>query len=161
MLLRPPINTHEPSSFLVHHALSGSLGRMAPVDRARKQCEPRRNPNLFLYWRSRRGLPTGHRLRPLRRGTSPRVALTKTWRRRSHQVAPGESARSRKIAPFRAVTRRGHASFRYAPLRVPPRHYLLKGPRERHTGATLARLARTGRARWRRGCGVYPLGGPE
>jgi hypothetical protein len=34
-------------------------------------------------------------------------------------VPPGESARSRKIAPFGPSPRGGHASFRYAPLRVP------------------------------------------
>ena len=33
------------------------IGRMAPVDRARKQFEPRRNPSLYLYWRSQARSP--------------------------------------------------------------------------------------------------------
>ena len=45
-------------------------------------------------------------------------------------VAPGESARSRKIVPFGPSLAGGHASFRYAPLRVPPRRYLLGTARE-------------------------------
>jgi len=44
-----------------------------------------------------------------------------------------------KDSAVRAVARGGHASFRYAPLRVPPRHLHLKRPRERRTGATVAR----------------------
>jgi hypothetical protein len=60
--------------------------------------------------------------------------------RRNRLVAPGESARSRKIAPFQAVARAGgHASFRYAPLRAPP------------GGATLLRTA--GRT-YRNRCGA-------
>ena len=100
MLLRSPINTHEPSSFFIHHALSVDWRHMpAPIDRARKQCEPHRDPNLFLYRRSRRELPTGRWSRPLHRGTSPREALSKLIRRRrSHMVAPVELAWSRKIA---------------------------------------------------------------
>src|SRR6516164_3389680 len=58
MLLRCPINTHQPSSFFVHHALSAAWRHLpAPVDRARKQSEPRRNPSLFLYWRSQAQSP--------------------------------------------------------------------------------------------------------
>src|SRR5215469_8674215 len=82
--------------------------------------EPRRNPSLCLYWRSHAHLPTGRRSRPFHRGTSPLQALTnKTGRWRS-MVAPGESARSRKIAAVRDL--RGHAAL---PSYV---------PRERHTG---------------------------
>src|SRR5262245_4816169 len=36
MLLRAPVNPNEPSSFFIHHALSGDWAQ-APVDRARKQ----------------------------------------------------------------------------------------------------------------------------
>src|SRR5262249_28929254 len=80
----------------MHHALSAYWPHGA-----RKQFEPRRNPSLCLYWRSEAHLPTGRRSRPFHRGTSPLQALTnKTGRWRS-MVAPGESARSRKIAePF-------------------------------------------------------------
>src|SRR6516162_6879232 len=143
MLLRSPINTHEPSSFFIHHALSVDWRHMpAPIDRARKQCEPHRDPNLFLYRRSRRELPTGRWSRPLHRGTSPREALSKLIRRRrSHMVAPGESARSRKIAAVRAVARWGTRRFATLHSACPSGNYLLKGPRKRHTGATLARRA--------------------
>src|SRR5262249_45916669 len=83
--------------------------------------EPRRNPSLCLYWRSHAHLPTGRRSRPFHRGTSPLQALTnKTGRWRS-MVAPGESARPRKIAAVRDL--RGHAAL---PSYV---------PRERHTGS--------------------------
>jgi hypothetical protein len=102
-------NTHEPSSFFVHHALSADWRHLlVPIDRARKQCEPHRDPNLFLYRRSRRELPTGRWSRPLHRGTSPREALSKLiWRRRSHMVAAGETARSANAAiPTRALAPR-------------------------------------------------------
>src|SRR5215831_11764813 len=99
----------------MHHALSAYWPHGA-----RKQFEPRRNPSLSLYWRSEAHLPTGRRSRPFHRGTSPLQALTnKTGRWRS-MVAPGESARSRKIAAVRDL--RGHAAL---PSYV---------PRERHTG---------------------------
>src|SRR5215471_4527435 len=116
MLLRCPINTCEPFSLFMHHALSAYWPHGA-----RKQFEPRRNPSLCLYWRSHAHLPTGRRSRPFHRGTSPLQALTnKTGRWRS-MVAPGESARSRKIAAVRDL--RGHAAL---PSYV---------PRERHTGS--------------------------
>src|SRR5262249_62397108 len=88
----------------------------APVDRARKHFEPRRNPNLFLYWRSRRDLPTGHRSRPFHRGTSPRQALAKDiWA----QELLGCSRRigsARKIASVRpSPPRAGPAPFAWPP----------------------------------------------
>jgi len=99
MLLRCPINTCEPFSLFMHHALSAYWPHGA-----RKQFEPRRNPSLCLYRRSQAHLPTRRRSRPFHRGTSPLQALTnKTGRWRS-MVAPGESARSGKIAAVRAVT---------------------------------------------------------
>ena len=50
-------------------------------------------------------------------------------------VAPGESARSRKIAAIRAVARWGTRRFATLHSACPSGNYLLKGPRERHTGA--------------------------
>src|SRR5215469_5652614 len=48
MLLRCPINTCEPFSLFMHHALSAYWPHGA-----RKQFEPRRNPSLCLVWGSR------------------------------------------------------------------------------------------------------------
>jgi len=77
----------------------------------------------------RRGLPTGHRLRSFRRGT------VRFWRsrRRKLSVAPGESARSRKIPPFGPSP----AVARVVSLRSTPR-------------ATAALPLRTARMRYRR-----------
>jgi len=50
-------------------------------------------------------------------------------------VAPGESARSRKIAAVRAVARWGTRRFATLHSACPSGNYLLKGPRGRHTGA--------------------------
>src|SRR6516162_6284500 len=53
-------------------------------------------------------------------------------------VAPGESARSRKIAPFGPSPAWARVvSLRYAPLRVPTRRYPSYGPRENRTGLKL------------------------
>jgi hypothetical protein len=58
--------------------------------------------------------------RPFRRGTCPDLALATGGRRMFLVVAPGESAGSSRLGVGRAVARGGHASFRYAPLCVPP-----------------------------------------
>src|SRR5262249_1959855 len=56
MLLRCPVNTDEPSSFFVHHALPPIGAMQAPVDRARKNTN-HRNPIRSLYWRSKARSP--------------------------------------------------------------------------------------------------------
>src|SRR5262245_46056018 len=98
----------------MHSPLIGAMA--GALDRARKQFEPRRNPNLFLYWRSRRGLPTGRRSRPFRRGTSPHLALSKDI---GAQEAVGCSRRIgsvRKIAPFGPSPARARVvSLRFTP----------------------------------------------
>jgi hypothetical protein len=64
MALARPIDASIPSSFINHPR--------SPLKRT-----SRRNLRRSLYWRSesglrvRRGLPTGHRSRPIRRGTRP------------------------------------------------------------------------------------------
>src|SRR5215472_2032010 len=71
---------------------------LVPVDRPRKQFEPCRNPNRFLYWRSKRDLPTGRWSRPFHRGTSPRQVLTKdiggagaSWLLPANRLGPEDS----------------------------------------------------------------------
>jgi hypothetical protein len=76
MFLRPPINTNEPSSFIVHHALSVDWRHRRRPLIVHANSEPRRNPSLFLYRRSQAQSPHWAWLRPLRRGTSPREALS-------------------------------------------------------------------------------------
>ena len=93
---------------------------LAPVDRARKQFEPCRNPNQFLYWRSRRDLPTGRWSRPFHRGTSPRQVLTKDIGAQELLGCSRRIGSAQKIASFRPSPVGEHASFRYAPLRVLP-----------------------------------------
>jgi hypothetical protein len=110
---------------------------LAPVDRARKQFEPCRNPNQFLYWRSRRDLPTGRWSRPFHRGTSPRQVLTKdiggagaSWSLPANRLGPEDSV-------VQAVACGGArvVSLRSTP-RAPPGATLL-GPRRKRTGASL------------------------
>ena len=78
----------------------------------------------FLYWRSRhrtagRGLPTGCRSQPIRRGTGPKLVLVA-------RDAEGDSTANRlgrgRMHP--SATPLIHASFRYAPLRTNERQTL-------------------------------------
>ena len=73
MLLRCPVNTDEPSSFFVHHALPSNRRAMrGPIDRA---CVRTSHRNLIrsLYWRSKARSPhcLGFENRILRRRSRP------------------------------------------------------------------------------------------
>jgi hypothetical protein len=64
MVLGRPVDAHEPAFQFVHSMLPLSLSN-------------RRDLSLSLYWRSRRGLPTGPQLAATRQGTGPPQVLTK------------------------------------------------------------------------------------
>src|SRR6516162_4119476 len=166
MLLRCPINTHQPSSFFVHHALSAAWRHLpAPVDRARKQSEPRRNPNLFLYWRSQAQSPhwalvtavsPGHESE----GGAPQRIL-------AAQEPHGCSRRigsARKIASFGASPVGGArvVSLRSTP-RAPPRHYLPTGRVQdvQEPPSLACPIPKDWRAKVAERRGVHLLGEPE
>ena len=56
MLLRGPVDTDEPPSFFVHHALPSNRCHAGALDRAREHTS-HRNPIRSLYWRSKARSP--------------------------------------------------------------------------------------------------------
>src|SRR6516164_2782499 len=97
MLLRSPINTHEPSSFLVHHALSADwrpCWRLLIVhaNNLSLAATPTNSCTGALGAISPRGVGHGRFTGAQVRGRcSPKILG-----RRSFLVAPGESARPRR-----------------------------------------------------------------
>jgi hypothetical protein len=102
MAFRRPIDAGVPS-LLVDHALS-------PLNNT-----SHRDPRRSLYWRSesrslgRRGLPTGHRSRPIRPGTRPPQVV-------GPQGAVGRSRRIGSVREVYALARRPQVTLRFAPL---------------------------------------------
>jgi hypothetical protein len=105
---RDPVNTCIPSLF--SHAFS-PLGTIQPrysASRCLSAITSHRNPCRSLYWRSeskarvRRGLPTGHRLRPVWKGTCHHLAMDSL----------GAIGSSRRTGPVRE----GHAGLGRRPL---------------------------------------------
>src|SRR5580693_1515773 len=119
--LASPIDAGIPSSLIAHRPSPGSSSS-------------RRNPRRSLYWRSgcglriRRGLPTGRRSRPIRRGTGP-IKVVKPQ---------GGMGRSRRIGSVRG----GYADSGRRPpvtLRSARRHFArpaasIQEPRDKGTG---------------------------
>src|SRR5262245_56213527 len=137
-ILLPPSSHSEttcscdPQSIPTNHLRSLSImhspvWRMAPVDRARKQFEPRRNPTSPLQ--------------VLTNKVGALVIAGCSWRIGSIQ---------KDSADLGLRPRRGHASFRYAPLRVPTRRCLPKdrGAGHVHAGQRAGELVRHGRHRF-------------
>ncbi|MFY9736810.1 MAG: DUF3141 domain-containing protein [Rhodoplanes sp.] len=102
MAFRRPIDAGVPS-LLVGHAFS-------PL-----KTTSHRDPRRSLYWRSdsrslgRRGLPTGHRSRPIRQGTRPPQVV-------GPQGAVGRSRRIGSVWEVYALGRRPQVTLRFAPL---------------------------------------------
>src|SRR6516162_9655253 len=102
---------------------------LAPVDRARKQSEPRRNPSLFLYWRSRAQSPHWALVTAVSPGhESEEGAPQKMLAAQEPHGCSRRIGSARKIASFGPSPVRGArvVSLRSTP-RAPPRHYLPRG----------------------------------
>jgi hypothetical protein len=130
VLRRCPINTHQPSSFFVHHALSAAWRHLlARVDRARKQCEPRRNPSLFLYWRSQAQSPHWALVTAVSQGhESERGAPQKILAAQEPHGCSRRIGSARKIASFGPSPVGGARVVSLcATPRALPRHYLPRG----------------------------------
>jgi hypothetical protein len=117
MALARPIDAGVPS-FLDHDF---SPLEAVPLRYCASRClsaiASRRNLRRSLYWRSeskarvRRGLPTGHRLRPIRQGARPHQAV-------APQGFIGCSRRIGSVPEVTLICGAGRTPFRYASLRA-------------------------------------------
>ena len=121
MALARPIDASIPSSFINHPR--------SPLKRT-----SRRNLRRSLYWRSesglrvRRGLPTGHRSRPIRRGTRPPQVI-------GSQGAIGCSRRIGSVSEeYAALDRRPRVTLRSATLHFARPAACIPKPHEKGTG---------------------------
>ena len=109
MLLRGPVDTDEPPSFFVHHALP-LISAMQALLIVHANTRATATPSGPCTGAQRRGLPTGHRSRPFRRGTYPEQVLSnENWGTRECRLLPANwlgSGRYSVRAVARGSTRR-------------------------------------------------------